>query len=119
MTEMKKTFFLDIDGCLIKHHGNLSEQVNKKAKLLPGTLEMLNKWEAEGHKIILTTGRKESMRKKTEEQLADLGIFYDQLVMGLNRGERIVVNDSKPNNRMTTCSAIQLERNKGIGSIQW
>ena len=115
--EMKKTLFLDIDGCLIKHNGNLSNQILSKVKLLSGTVEKLNEWEAAGHRIILTTGRKESMRKFTEEQLLKLGIFYDQLVMSLNRGERIVINDGKPTNDMITASAIQIERNKGIGDI--
>jgi len=116
--EMKKTIFLDIDGCLIKHQGNLSMQNNNNPELLPNVLETLNEWEAAGHRIFLTTGRKESMRKKTEEQMASLGIFYDQLIMGLNRGERIVINDGKPNNDMITASAIQIKRNEGIGTIK-
>jgi len=114
---MKKTIFIDIDGILVEHKGNLSKQILSKIKLLPGTLEKLNEWEGEGHRIILTTGRKESMRKFTEEQLLKLGIFYDQLIMGLNRGERIVINDSKPNNDVVTASAIQIERNVGIKNI--
>jgi len=116
--EMKKTLFLDIDGCLIKHQGNLSTQILSKTELLDGTIEKLNEWEGDGHRIILTTGRKESMRKFTEEQLLGLGIFYDQLVMGLNRGERIVINDSKPSNDMVTASAIQIKRNVGIKNIK-
>ena len=116
--EYQKTLFLDIDGVLLKHHGNLSEQMITKPELLPGTLDKLNEWGADGHKLILTTGRKESMRKLTEDQLLKLGIFYDQLVMGLNRGERIVINDSKPNNDMVTASAIQIDRNVGIKNIK-
>lgn len=115
---MKKTLFLDIDGCLLKHKGNLSTQILEDAELLPGTIEKLNEWEASGHKIILTTGRKESMRKFTEDQMIRFGIFYDQLIMGCNRGERIVINDSKPNNDMVTCRAIEIKRNNGIGDIQ-
>jgi len=115
--EMKKTIFLDIDGCLIEHKGNLSTQILSKPTLLPGTIEKLNEWEAAGHRIILTTGRKESMRKFTEQQLLELGIFYDQLVMGLNRSERIVINDGKPVGDMVTASAIQIKRNEGIKNI--
>ena len=88
-----------------------------KSELLPGVLDTLNNWNADGHKIILTTGRKEFMRTFTEEQLFKLGIFYDQLVMGLTRGERIVINDGKLNNGMITCSAIQVERNVGIKDV--
>ena len=114
---MKKTIFLDIDGCILEHHGDLSSQLLKEPVLLPYTLPRINEWEEAGHKIILVTGRKESMRKKTEIQLTSLGIFYDQLIMGCNRGERIIINDKKPNSDIRVARAIELERNEGIKNI--
>jgi hydroxymethylpyrimidine pyrophosphatase-like HAD family hydrolase len=114
---MKKTIFLDIDGCLIKHNGNLSQQILQKNKLLPGTIKKLNEWDAEGYKIILTTGRKESMRKITEMMLTSHGIFYDQLIMGCNRGERIIINDKKLDLNIQVARAIELKRNEGIKDI--
>lgn len=115
---MKKTFFIDIDGCLIKHKGNLSTQIIEEVELLPGVIEKLNLWESEGHKIILTTGRKESMRELTMVQLQRVGIFYDQLVMGCNRGERIIINDKKVDNDICVCSAIEIDRNTGMKNIK-
>jgi hypothetical protein len=56
------------------------------------------------------------MRKATEEQLARLGVFYDQLIMGIGGGDRILINDNKPDGR-ETAFAINLERNKGIDDI--
>jgi len=117
MNEYKKTIFLDIDGCLLKHQGNLTTQLLQLPILLPGAIEKLNEWEALGYKIILTTGRKESMRKYTEKQLTKLGIFYDQLIMGLTRGERIIINDKKPNDDIKVATAIEIERNIGIKDI--
>jgi uncharacterized HAD superfamily protein len=114
---MKKTLFIDIDGTLIKHRGNQTDTILEKPELLPGVIEKLNEWEAQGHKIILTTGRKESLRKMTEKELFKFGIFYDQLIMGLPRGERIVINDKKPDNNITTASAIEIERNEGLINI--
>jgi shikimate 5-dehydrogenase len=116
--DVKKTIFLDIDGCVLKHHGNLSKQILSKPELLPGVIEKLNEWDMKGYKIILTTGRKESLRKITEEHLLTVGVIYDQLVMGINRGERIIINDSKPDLNIRTVSAIQIERNIGIKNIQ-
>lgn len=116
MSEMKKTIFLDIDGCIFKHRGNMSTQFND-AVLLPGALEKINEWDAAGYKIILTTGRKESMRKITEEQLTKNGIFYDQLIMGINRGERILINDKKPNSDIDTAIAINVIRNQGLNDV--
>jgi hypothetical protein len=115
---MKKTLFIDIDGVLIVHKGNLTSQILSHPELIPGTIEKLNKWEADGHKIILTTGRKESIRDLTEKQLLSLGIFYDQLVMGLPRGERIVINDKKPTGDEKTARGIELQRNSGIKDIE-
>lgn len=114
---MKKTLFIDIDGTLCKHKGNLSEMFTSEMEILPGVLEKFNEWDAKGYKIILTTGRKECLRKITEEQLLKNGIFFDQLVMGLTRGERILINDIKPNHDMTVARAIQIKRDEGISDI--
>ena len=116
--EFKKTLFIDIDGTLIKHTGNLTNEILMEPEILPNVIEKLNEWDGRGFKIILTTGRKESMRKITEEQLSKVGIFYDQLVMGITRGERIIINDKKPGNDMVTVRAIEVNRNKGLGSVE-
>lgn len=92
-----KTIFCDIDGTLIKHDSpEISSKPNYKMVLLEGTLEKLLEWDKLGYNIILTTGRKESMRRVTEKQLEEVGIFYDQLVMGIGGGERYIINDIKP-----------------------
>ena len=114
---MKKTIFCDIDGCIFKHNGNLSSQMIQNPELLPGVREKFNEWDANGYKIILVTGRKESMRKCTEEQLLLHGIFYDQLIMSVNRGERVIINDIKPNNDMPVARAIEIPRNEGLINI--
>lgn len=108
------SIFCDIDGVLIWHHQDMSVQHLYRARLLPGALEQLKAWERDGYRIILTTGRKESTRAATEKQLSEVGIFYDQLIMGLNRGPRVVVNDIKPSDPAPTALAINLERNVGF-----
>lgn len=118
MNEMKKTLFIDIDGTLVKHQGNLSDMFLKDVYVLPCVLEKFNEWDAKGYKIILTTGRKECLRKITEEQLLKNGIFFDQLVMGLTRGERVLINDIKPNNDMSVATAIQINRDEGLKNIE-
>lgn len=115
---MKKTLFIDIDGTLVKHQGNLSKMFLNEMEILPGVIEKLNEWDAKGYKIILTTGRKESLRTITEQQLLKHGIFYDQLIMGLTRGERILINDLKPGNNIKVATAIEIERDKGLDNIE-
>jgi len=69
MNNRPKTIFCDIDGTLWKHVGQVVEQATvEEYKLLPNTLDAINKWDKLGYKIILTTGRKESLRKKTEKE---------------------------------------------------
>ena len=111
-----KTIFCDIDGTLIKHFGSLSKQIdiNNKMECLPNTIQAINLWDIHGYKIILTTGRRESDRIITEKQLSELGIFYDQLIMGLGNGDRILINDKKQNRIENTAYAINIIRNKGL-----
>lgn len=115
---LPKTIFLDIDGCVLRHNGgNLSDTIKEEPQLLPGALEKLNYWESAGYQIIFTTSRKESLRKFTEDQLLKVGISFDQLVMGLTMGERVLINDLKPDGTHTA-RAIEIERNNGLTDIE-
>lgn len=117
---MTKTILIDIDGTIIEQIENWAEHVaaGSKFKALPGTLDKFKEWEGKGYKIILTTARKESGRRLTEETLSNLGIFYDQLIMGIGIGPRIVINDLKPGNHTPMAEAINLPRNKGIANVE-
>jgi hypothetical protein len=113
-----RVIFLDIDGCLLKHHGGSSSVLpNQPLELLPGVKEKLDEWEVDGAQIIITTGRKESYRQFTEKQLFDCGVAYEQLIMGLGRGERIVINDRKTDGT-NMARAINIDRNAGIGNLK-
>tara|TARA_R110001592_G_scaffold5528_4_gene30438 strand:+ start:1458 stop:1814 length:357 start_codon:yes stop_codon:yes gene_type:complete len=117
MNNKPKTIICDIDGVLLEHRNQgLSSQLN--AAPLNGTIEKINEWDAKGYNIILITGRRESLRNKTEQQLLMYDIFYDQLIMGVGGGDRIVVNDRKPNSDRDTAYAINLYRNEGIDNVK-
>ena len=112
---LPKTIFCDIDGTLWKHEGSLNEYVSKDTpELLTNTKDAIQDWEKLGYNIILTTGRKESLRIKTENDLFKLGIVYDKLIMGIGGGPRILINDRKKNNNLNTAYAINVLRNKGL-----
>jgi hypothetical protein len=113
------TIFLDIDGCLIWHNGSMSEQMSTPWQLLPGVKEKLVEWDRAGHRIILTTGRREGLRRLTEELLVKNGIFYDLLIMGLPRGPRVVINDCKPASTVPTAIGISVPRNEGLGNVSF
>ena len=87
-------------------------------KVLPGVHERLREWDTKGYFIIITTGRKESARQSTQEQLRNAGIIYDQLIMGFGGGDRVIINDRKPNSERDTVYAINLTRNEGIENVE-
>lgn len=112
-----KTLIIDIDG-LICEHQPLRQNTREisQLKLLAGTPEKFEEWDKKGYRIILITGRRESMRKATEKQLANCGIFYDQLIMGIGGGARVLINDEKPDGTKTAF-AINVPRNTGLKDI--
>ena len=112
------TIFCDIDGTLVIHAKPTdSQKPTHKLNLLEGTIEKILEWDKLGYNIILTTGRKESLRKVTENQLAEAGIIYDLLIMGIGGGKRYLINDKKPNGTENYATAINLDRNKGIKDL--
>jgi len=112
------TIFCDIDGTLVKHSKPTDSQLpTHTLELLDGTLEKLLEWDKMGYNIILTTGRKESLRSVTELQLSKAGIIHDQLIMGIGGGKRVLINDNKPNGTISA-DHICLTRNKGIKDIE-
>tara|TARA_R100001509_G_scaffold142569_1_gene98004 strand:- start:376 stop:741 length:366 start_codon:yes stop_codon:yes gene_type:complete len=113
-----KTIFCDIDGTLVAHESPFkATKPNFEMQILPGTIEKLEEWDRAGHNIILTTGRRESMRKVTEDQLSKAGIIYDYLLMGIKGGKRYLINDRKPYGSEDYALAINIDRNEGIKNI--
>ena len=88
------TIFLDIDGTLFLQTDRV-EDINSETQVsLKGSADKCFEWHCQGYNIILTTGRPESMRAITTKQLQRANIIYDQLVMGLGQGHRILVNNN-------------------------
>jgi len=112
-----KTVFCDIDGCILKHHGNMTAILTNPCKLLPGVREAFKRWGYKGYTIVLTTGRPESLRSFTNQQLHDTGLFFHSLIMGLPKGQRVVINDMKAKTIAETAACVNLPRNKGMEHV--
>jgi hypothetical protein len=116
INERPKCIICDIDGCIFYHQGDITQQTKGIAQLLPGVVERFKEWDLKGYRILLITGRRESERADTERQLSYAGIFYDQLIMGVGGGARVLINDRKPD-ASTTAIAINLTRNEGLEGV--
>lgn len=118
MESRGKTLFIDIDGTLLKHQKNASGVVLNRfnPEILEGVREAFDRWSGKGYRLILTTGRGESMRTITEQQLTEVGLFWDVLLMGIGGGERILINDmAYP--QQPKAVAINVERDAGFVNI--
>ena len=114
-----KTIFCDIDGTLVEHASPVTAATSTHVmNVLEGTREKFSEWDQKGYNIILVTGRRESMRTITQKQLSSAGIIYDTLIMGIGGGQRILINDLKPNDNKETAIAINLKRNTGVKDVQ-
>ena len=118
MEERPTTIFCDLDGTLVEHSSPTQAQLpTHKLNVLDGTLEKLKEWERNGFTIILTTGRKESLRRVTKKQLEEAGIIYDVLIMGIGGGKRILINDRKLDRSEDYAIAINLDRTEGVKNL--
>ena len=78
-----KTIICDIDGTITEYMGGgHTAIIENEHQILPGVREKFRAWECAGHRIILITGRRESVRERTESELRRLGIPFDMLLMG-------------------------------------
>ena len=114
---MSKTIFSDIDGTLV--HQVPFESIDPfKSKALPGVVDKMVSWFKSGHHIVLTTARPESLRHDTIQEMDILGIPFHQLVMGIGRAERILINnnsDKKPNE--VRAEGIIVQKNGGFNDV--
>lgn len=111
------TIFLDLDGTVFEHvGGGPSEILLKDQKVLPGVREAFDNWRDAGFFICVTSARPECLREFTHNQLIKHGLLYDQLVLGISHGTRIVINDTKPSIK-DTAIGISVERNTGLSDI--
>ena len=115
-----KTIFCDLDGTLTKHPTDvgLIQDPNYELEVLPGVKEFLYTIDVNRYHLVITTGRKESLREPTIKQLQKAGIIYDQLIMGVGGGDRIIINDRKPNSDRDTAYVINLNRNEGVTNVK-
>ena len=68
---------------------------------------------------MLTTARKPSARAITEQQLATLGIAYDQLIMGVTSGNRVLINDKLQDDHADRAQAVNVITDASWQDVNW
>jgi hypothetical protein len=109
-SKRRHTWFIDLDGTILRY--NLLKSAVCQDKLLPGVQELWNSIPKQDH-IVLITARPKYLKKHTIKFLKAHGIRYDDIIFNLPNGERILINDDKPNG--TVMSYVwRVKRNQGF-----
>lgn len=105
------TFFVDIDGTLITNTSEYVFPYTGDGSPLQKNIDCLNNIYEKGRcRIILTTSRNDRLKDITISELYKYGIKYDDIIMNLPHGQRILVNDFSNTNTFPTAVSINLER---------
>ena len=108
------TYFVDIDGTLVKYR-SFQDIRNTAPEAITSVLDFIKTKYDEGSHIVITTARPEDLRTHTTRELSFLGVKYHQLVMGIGRGTRYVINDKDPQApEVDRAVGINLKRNEGL-----
>ena len=107
LSPMPKTWILDLDGTLVVHDGPF---IMGHDEFLPGAKEFLDAI-PERDMIILLTARLEYEKPHTLRFLKENHVRYDHIIFGAGEGERIMINDNKPDG-LVTAHAIDTKRDR-------
>jgi len=111
LSTLPHTWLIDVDGTVFAHNGHKDGE----DRLLPGVKAF---WASipVHDTIILLSARKHDEAALTEAALRRCGLRYDQLIVGLPTGERILVNDRKPGG-LVTAHAVDIARDEGLEAV--
>ncbi len=107
ISPMPKTWILDLDGTLVVHDG---PYFLGKDEFLPGAREFLESI-PERDMIIFLTARSTYEKDHTMRFLKENKVRYDHIIFNAGEGERIMINDMKPDG-LVTAYAINTKRDR-------
>jgi uncharacterized HAD superfamily protein len=111
---LSHTWLIDLDGTIVKHNYYLS---NNKDLFLKGVRVFLKKI-PKNDVIIFLTSRKKKFKKSTISFLLKNKVRFNSIIFDLPFGERILMNDIKPKNKLKTAISINLKRDFGFSKFQ-
>ena len=105
LSPLSKTWILDLDGTLVVHDGPF---IMGKDEFLPGAREFLDSI-PKRDMIIFLTARSDYEKPHTLRFLKENNVRYDHIIFNAGEGERIMINDMKPDG-LVTAYAVNTER---------
>lgn len=130
MEKINKTFFIDIDGTILKHRSNeeidemiaeLGEDSYVKEEPINKAIEFMRKIPSTDL-VVLTTARNERHRTHTILALANTGVKYNKIIFDMAAGPRVLINDIKPvgasGNRLPLYTAFAMNVRRDEGDFQ-
>lgn len=97
VSPLAKTWILDLDGTIVVHNG---PYIYGEDRFLPGAKEFLENIPAQDM-IIFLTARNNYEKPHTLEFLKKNNVRYDHIIFNAGHGERILINDNKPDGLIT------------------
>lgn len=97
ISPMPKTWILDLDGTLLVHDG---PYIRGKDEFLPGARDFLESIPRRDM-IIFLTARSDYEKPHTMRFLEENNVRYDHIIFNAVEGERIMINDMKPDGLVT------------------
>ncbi len=113
LSSLQHTWIIDIDGTILQHNGHLEGG----DVMLQGVREFWERIPADDV-IVLMSAREQSCAGKTICFLNRNNIRLNHIIFGLPKGERVLVNDTKPRG-LITAYAINLDRNGGLEGLSF
>jgi len=111
------TFFVDIDGTLVMYR-KFSELDTATLTPIQDVIDLVNEYYDNGSHIVITSARPQEYEVFTKQELEKLGVRYHQLLLGIGRGTRVVLNDKDPENPdLPRAVGINFNRDKGLEGL--
>ena len=107
ISPIPKTWILDLDGTLLVHDG---PYINGRDEFLPGAKEFLDSIPGRDM-IIFLTARSDYEKEHTLRFLKEQKVRYDHIIFNAGEGERIMINDRKPDG-LVTAYAVNTKRDR-------
>ena len=108
------TYFVDIDGTLVVYR-KFNEINEVPLTPIQSVIDKVNNEYDNGAYVVITTARPPEYELFTKQELEKIGVKYHQLIMGIGRGTRYIINDRDPEApEVDRAVGINLNRNQGL-----